>query len=152
MSSGDDPWVNDFDRRWQKLIASARQAPAQRAPLSDLQAARLAALGLAALNRQRDAERAWRGMALAASLFLTCVVGLGVAVQTLVPRDVLRETLTRGRPSTPDTIFIPAPPRPPALASVVSQWSPARLFGAVGDWITTSTSPASEPSAQENAP
>lgn len=143
--------MNDFDRRWQALLAAARQAPAQRAPLSDLHAARFAAQGMAAMSRQRDAERAWRGMALAASLFLTCVVGLGVAVQTLVQRDVLRETLTIGRPSTPDTIFIPAPPRPPALASAAPQWSPARLFDAVGDWLTT-TSPASEPSAQEHAP
>ena len=149
--------MNDFDRRWQALVGAARQAPAHRAPLSDLHAARLAAHGLAAAARQREAERAWRGMALAAGLFLACLVGLGVAVQTMVPREVMRDALTLGQPSTPDTIFIPAPPRPPALASNAPQWSPARLFekvgDAVGDWLlTTTTSPSSAPSAQENAP
>lgn len=145
--------MNDFDRRWQALVAAARQAPAHRAPLSDLHAARLAAHGLAAAARQREAERAWRGMALAAGLFLACMVGLGVAVQSLVPREVMRDALSLREPTTPDTIFIPAPPRPPALASAAPQWSPARVFDAVGDWLlTTTSSPSSAPSAQENAP
>jgi hypothetical protein len=91
-------------------------------------------------------------MALAAGLFLACVIGLGVAVQTLVPREVLRDMLTVGPPTTPDTIFIPAPPRPPALASAAPQWSPARLFDVVGDWLATTTAIPSEPSAQEHTP
>lgn len=135
--------MTDFDQRWQTLVAAARQVPAHRAPLSDLHAARLAALGLAAAQRQREAERAWHGMALAAGLFLACLLGLGVAVQTLVPRDVLRDTLTIGRPEVPDTIFIPAPPRPPALASAAGDWSPARVFDAVGKWLMTGTSDSS---------
>ncbi len=144
--------MTDFDRRWQQLIATARQAPAQRAPLSDLQAARLAAQGLAFAAQRRDAEGTWRGMALAASLFLACIIALGAAVQAVVPRELLREALTVTRPSAPDTIFIPAPPRPPALASASPHWSPARLFDHVGDWLVTTTSTPSEPSAQERTP
>ncbi|MBA3699904.1 MAG: hypothetical protein H0W78_13735 [Planctomycetes bacterium] len=143
--------MTDFDHRWQALVTAARQAPAQRAPLSDLHAARFAAHGLAFAARQRESERAWRGMALAASLFLTCLIGLGVAVQVLVPREDLRSTLTLGRPGVPDTLFIPAPPRPPALATLASdapQWSPARVFDAVGDWLL----PSSASSVQEKNP
>ncbi len=143
--------MNDFDARWQALVAVARQASAQRAALSDLQAARLAAHGMVAATKQREAERAWRGMALAASLFLACVVGLGAAVQTFVPRDTLRSALTLGGPATPDTIFIPAPPRPPALASNAPQWSPARVFDAMGSAVGAWLSPADHP-APENAP
>ena len=143
--------MNDFDRRWQALVSAARKTPAQRAPLSDLHAARLAALGLAAAARQREAEHAWRGLALAASLFLACVIGLGAAVHVFVPRETLRGALAISRPEFPDTIFIPAPPRPPELATLASgspQWSPARVFDRVSDWLL----PASSPSAQENAP
>lgn len=143
--------MTDFDRRWQALVSAARQAPAQRAPLSDLHAAHLAAHGLAAAARQRDAEQAWRGMAVAASLFLACVIGLGAAVHVLMPRETMREALAMGRPELPDTIFIPAPPRPPQLATLASgapQWSPARVFDRVSDWLL----PTSPSSAQENAP
>ncbi len=143
--------MTDFDRRWQNLVAAARQAPAQRAPLSDLHAARLAAQGLAAAARQREAEHAWRGMAIAASLFLTCVIGLGVAVQTVVPPDTMRGALVMSRPELPDTVFIPAPPRLPELATLASaapQWSPARVLDRVSDWLL----PSSPSSAQENAP
>lgn len=138
--------MTDFDRRWENLVAAARQAPAQRAPLSDLHAARLAAHGLAAAQRQREAERAWRGMALAASLFLVCLIGLGAAAQAFVPADTLRSALTLERPNVPDTHFIPAPPHPPALATLASsapQWSPVRVFDSLGDWLLPSSTPAS---------
>lgn len=148
--------MSDFDPRWQALVAAARQVPAQRAPLSDLQAARLAAHGMAAARQQRETERAWRGMAMAAGLFLACVVGLGVAVHTVVPADVIGDVLTLGRPDVPDTIFIPAPPRPPALASNAPQWSPAQVFdrmsNVVGDWLSTSASASTSPSAPEQSP
>jgi len=149
--------MTDFDHRWQALVAAARQAPAHRAPLSDLHAARLAAHGLAAARQQRDAERAWRGMALAAGLFLACLIGLGAAVQTFMPSITMGETLTLSRPNVPDTIFIPAPPRLPALATLASnapQWSPARLLdrmgNSVGDWLLPSASVS--PSAPEKSP
>lgn len=143
--------MTEFDQRWQALVASARRAPAQHAPLSDLHAARLAGMGLAAAARQRESELAWRGMAVAASLFLTCVIGFGVAVQAFVPRDTMREALAMSRPELPDTIFIPAPPRLPELATLASaapQWSPARVLDRVSDWLVH-TVPSS---AQENAP
>lgn len=143
--------MTDFDQRWQTLVAAARQVPAYRAPLSDLHAARLAAQGLAAAQQQREAERAWRGMALAAGLFLACLLGLGVAVQSLVPHEVMRDALSLGRPDVPDTIFIPAPPRPPALASAAGDWSPARVFDAVGRWLMPDSSDPSVP-ALENSP
>ena len=149
--------MTDFDQRWQALVAAARQAPAHRAPLSDLHAARFAAQGLAAARQQREAENAWRGMALAASLFLVCLIGLGAAAQMFMPTTIIRDTLTLGRPEVPDTIFIPAPPRLPALATLASsapQWSPARLldqFGdSVGDWLLPSSSAPS--SASEKSP
>lgn len=149
--------MNDFDQRWQALVAAARQAPAHRAPLSDLHAARFAALGLAAARQQRDAERAWRGMALAAGLFLACLIGLGAAAQAFMPASTMGDTLTLGRPDVPDTIFIPAPPRLPALATLASnapQWSPARVFDtmsdAVGDWLLPSSTASS--SAPEKSP
>ena len=145
--------MNDFDHRWQALVNAARQAPAQRAPLSDLHAARFAAHfaahGLAAAQRQREAEQTWRGMAVAAGLFLACLIGLGAATQAFVPHDTMRRALTLSRPDVPDTIFIPAPPHPPALATLASsapQWSPARVFDAVGDWF------APTPSALEKSP
>ena len=141
--------MTDFDHRWQALIAAARQAPARRAPLSDLHAARFAAHGLAAAQRQREAEYTWRGMAMAAGLFLACLIGLGAAAQAFVPQDTMRSALTLSRPDVPDTIFIPAPPHPPALATLASsapQWSPVRVFGAVGDWF------APTPSALEKSP
>jgi hypothetical protein len=145
--------MTDFDQRWQALVAAARQAPAHRAPLSDLHAARfatlLAAQGLAVAQRQREAERAWRGMAVAACLFLACLIGLGAAVQAFVPPDTLRSALTLGRPEVPDTIFIPAPPHPPALATLASgapQWSPVRVLDAVSGWL------APTPSALEKSP
>jgi hypothetical protein len=145
--------MNDFDHRWQALVAAARQAPAHRAPLSDLHAARFAAHGLAAAQQQREAERAWRGMALAASLFLVCLIGLGAAAQMFMPITTLRDTMALGRPDVPDTIFIPAPPRLPALATLASsapQWSPARVFDSVGDWLLPSSSAPS--SAPEKSP
>jgi len=141
--------MNDFDHRWQALVTAARQAPVHRAPLSDLHAARFAAHGLAAAQRQREAERAWRGMALAAGLFLACLIGLGAAAQAFVPQDTMRSALTLSRPDVPDTFFIPAPPHPPALATLASsapQWSPVRVFDAVGDWL------ALTPSALEKSP
>ncbi len=145
--------MNNFDHRWQALVTAARQAPAHRAPLSDLHAARFAATfaakGLAAAQRQREAERAWRGMAMAAGLFLACLIGLGAAAQAFVPPDTLRHALTFGRPDVPDTLFIPAPPHPPALATLASsvpQWSPVRVLDALGDWF------APTPSALEKSP
>jgi len=145
--------MNDFDRRWQALVAAARQAPAQRTPLSDLHAARFAAHGLAAAQQQHEAERAWRGMTLAASLFLACLICLGAAAQLLLPPTAMRDALTFDRPEVPDTIFIPAPPRLPTLATIASsapQWSPVRLLdtmsGAVGDWLIP------RPSASEKSP
>ena len=138
--------MTDFDQRWQALAAAARQAPAHRAPLSDVHAARLAAHGLASAAHQREAEQAWRGMALAAGLFLACLIGLGAAVQAFVPAETWRGTLALGHPEMPDTIFIPAPPRPPALASAAPQWSPVRVFGAVGDYLLPSAPTSSEKS------
>jgi hypothetical protein len=139
--------MTDFDHRWQALIAAARQAPAHRAPLSDLHAARFAALftakGLAAAQRQREAEQTWRGMAMAAGLFLACLIGLGAAAQAFVPQDTMRNALTLSRPDVPNTVFIPAPPHPPALATLASsapQWSPVRVFDAVGDWFAPTSS------------
>lgn len=149
--------MTDFDQRWQALVAAARQAQAHHAPLSDLHAAQFAAHGLAAAQQQREAERAWRGMALAASLFLVFLIGLGAAAQTFMPAMTMRDSLTFGRPDVPDTIFIPAPPHLPALATLASsapQWSPARLldkFGdSVGGWLLPSSSASS--SAPEKSP
>ncbi len=139
--------MNDFDQRWQALVAVARQVPARRAPLSDLHAARLAAHGLALGRHQRDAELAWRGMAMAASLFLACLIGLGTAATALLPASSFGAATSSLRsPSIPSTAFIPAPPRPPALASTAAAWSPARVFGGVGEWFDP------RPSASENSP
>ncbi|HEX3135788.1 MAG TPA: hypothetical protein VHX44_19655, partial [Planctomycetota bacterium] len=85
--------MNDFDHRWQALVTIARQAPARQAPLSDLHAARFAAHGLAAARQQREAELAWRGMAMAASLFLACLIGLGAAAQVVLPPTAMRDAL-----------------------------------------------------------
>lgn len=139
--------MNDFDRRWQTLVAAARQAPARHAPLSDLHAARLAAQGLAQSRRQREAEMAWRGMALAAGLFLACLIGLGAAATVFLPSSAMsRTTLAMTRSPLPGTAFIPAPPRLPALASTAGAWSPVRVFSAVGAWLDP------RPSASENTP
>jgi hypothetical protein len=137
---------HDFDRRWQALVAAARQVPAQRAPLSDLHAARLAAQGLALAARQREAEQAWRGMALAASLFLACLLGLGAVAAVLVPPATVTASLALVEPGLPGTGFIPAPPRLPALASTAGAWAPARVFSAVGAWLDP------RPSVPEHAP
>jgi hypothetical protein len=131
-----EPDMNDFDQRWQRLVATARQSPARRAPLSDLHAARLAAHGLQAARRQREAEAAWRGMAAAAGLFLVCLIGLGAAASTLAPAGTTAAVaMALDGPSIPGTSFIPSPPRPPALASRAAHWSPTRVFGAVGAWL-----------------
>ena len=128
--------MSDFDQRWQSLIAAARQVPAQRAPLSDLHAARLAAHGLALGRQQHEAELAWRGMATAAGVFLACLIGLGAAVAVFVPVARMSDAAyALATPPIPSTAFIPAPPRPPALASTAGQWSPARVFGTVGAWF-----------------
>jgi hypothetical protein len=140
--------MTDFNHRWQALVMAARQAPVHRGTLSDLHAARLAAQGLAYAHQQREAQEAnvaWRGMALAASLFLACLIGSGGVVAIFYPA-INSTDFAMQMSSVPSTAFIPSPPRPPALASLANDWSPTKVFHAVGEWFD------SRSSVQENSP
>jgi hypothetical protein len=137
--------MTDFNHRWQALVTAARQAPVHRGTLSDLYAARLAAQGLAYARLQREANVAWRGMALAASLFLACLIGSGAAVANFYPA-INSTDFAMQVSSVPSTAFIPSPPRPPALASLANDWSPTKVFHAVGEWFDPRLS------VQENSP
>ena len=130
---------DDFAQRWQALAARVRAADAGAPPTparAAAEAARLAALGLAAQRAQRDAERSWRGLAAAAALFLVALLGLGAAAAAWRPDGFP----VAGWPRLPATAFIPAPPRPPVLAAL--GWSPARVFSAVDAWLDPRTPPA----------
>ena len=106
--------MTDFDRRWQALVAAARKAPVHRGALTDVHAARLAAQGFAFARQARaakvDANSAWRGMALAASLFLACLIGSGGVAMIFYPE--VNTHLAMHLSTVPSTSFIPAPPRP----------------------------------------
>ncbi len=124
---------DEFDRRWQELAARARRAAEPAVVADEVQAARLAQLGLAVIRQQREAARTWRGLATAAALFLACLLGLGAAASLVSAPGVPVWTL-------PSTAFIPAPPHPPALASLTGGgWSPARVFSAVDAWFDPRT-------------
>lgn len=134
------------DERWQQLLTTARQAPAQRAVLHDFHAATLAAHGLHVYRQQQEAERTWRGLALAASLFMACMIGLGALASLMSDESplLMGDTFAQVTSQVPNTNFIPAPPRPPPIAMTVaehmSSLSPTSFINSFNEWINPNTS------------
>ena len=134
--------MSRFDDRWQRLTAAARRAPPLVAPadISTL-AARLAQRGLAAratpATQSLTWHGSWHGLAAAALLFAACLVGATAFAPR--PGAVVGEamTLLAEMPRLlPDTSFIPAPPRPPALDL-------SATFTGIAHWFSPSSVNAS---------
>lgn len=120
-----------FDDRWKTLAAAARRAAEPEGAVPDVSA--LVRRAMAA--RSAPAETGdWRGMAMAAGLCAACLAGL----MSIAPvRDEVGDafvSLAQTPRAMPTTTFIPAPPRPPTLASL----SPVDLADRVAGWFTAS--------------
>lgn len=105
--------MSDFDARWQDLVRRARSAAALDATLDAAHVDRLAQLARRAPAGLRESALSWRSLALAASLFLAALVGLGLGAQALglAPQiDSTLADLARLPRQVPDTTWMPAPP------------------------------------------
>ncbi len=124
--------MSDFDARWQQLVAAARRSMHDGRALDQRQAERLAQLAFSARTRQRETALQWRGLALAAGLFVGALAGIGLCAQSLgmAPRlDFSLLELASLPQRVPAIAFLPAPPDAeffgmPELAGA----SPAPLF------------------------
>jgi hypothetical protein len=133
--------MNDFDARWQQLVSTARAAETRPNEFNEVQCRRLAILGLAAMQRTRSDDTSWRGLVAAAALFFVISVGLAALAATFVDQETAhRWASTFSARELPNTRFIPAPPRPPALASLAPNWSPRAMLIPLDEWFTASSS------------
>jgi hypothetical protein len=123
------------EERWQALVTVARNAPVQRAALSNFHAAQLAAHGLSVRQTQPQGDLSWRGFAAAASLFIGCLISLGAIASLFTDTLTLQQNLSLNGYNLPSTSFIPPPPRPPTIAATISEWSPTTLVSSFTNWV-----------------
>lgn len=124
--------MSDFDERWQQLVRCARAAPPHDAAPDDARLDRLALFARQAAARQRESGLAWPSLALAASVFLAALLGLGLGARSLGLAPSLDGTLTelaRLPRQLPGTAWLPAPPEIPFVGTLAfGEASPARFF------------------------
>lgn len=124
-----------FDDRWKSLAAAARRAAEPAGAVPDV--AVLVHRGMAARTAPvavSDISSDWRGMAAAASLCAVCLAGLMSITSVRDEVGDALSSLAMAPHALPTTAFIPAPPRPPTLASL----SPVDLADRVAGWFTAS--------------
>jgi len=110
-------------------------------------AARMAMLARTHAEGRARALREWRGLAVAAGLFLACLVGLAWSADALGFTPSIGETrqdIARLARKVPSTSFIPQPPQPaefglPTLAEIepkLAAWPGAHFLTSIDDWFT----------------
>ena len=120
-----------FDDRWQTLVAAARRAGQPVGAMPDITT--LVQRGMAERTAPIVANN-WPGMALAASLCAVCLAGLMTWTPARSEVSDAFAMLAQTPRLLPTTAFIPAPPRPPTLASL----SPTDVADRVVGWFTAS--------------
>jgi hypothetical protein len=125
--------VSGFDRRWQRLVESARTTAPETTKAVELRADELAEVGLASALLHQRAAREGRGFALAGLLYIGCLCGAGGLSDALgwTPdvRSAARE-LARAHRHLPNPSLVASPEGVPALQDL----APARVLGALERW------------------
>jgi hypothetical protein len=125
--------VSDFDRRWQRLVESARAIAPESTQAAGVRAEDLAEIGLAFAQETKRASREGRGLALAGLLYIGCLCGAGSLSDSLgwTPdvRSAARE-LAQAHRHLPDPSRLASPEGVPALQGL----APARVLDALERW------------------
>ena len=128
--------MSGFDRRWQRLVESARALAPESTQAAGVRAEDLAEIGLAFARENRRASREGRGLALAGLLYIGCLCGAGSLSDSLgwTPdvRSAARE-LAQAHRHLPSASFVPLLEDVPALQVL----APARALEALERcWLT----------------
>lgn len=156
-----------FDDRWKQLVDAARRSDRARfagvridaahvdsGRIDAARATHIAEQARDALAHSRANVQEWKRIALAASLFVACLIGLAWAASAFDFGPTIgdaRHDIARWSRRVPSTNFIPAPPRPtdiglPSLSELepqLARWPGISFVNSFDDWFT-STQPTAE--------